>query len=275
MADSGGRVRIEQGVVFGSGGGRDLACDVYTPPDPEAAAPGVLLLHGGGWWRGERAAMRGYGIRLALAGFVCAASEYRLTGESAWPAQIHDVKAALRWMRARSGDLGIDPGRIAVQGSSAGAHLGLFAAGTPDAEDWEGAGGNPDESSRVAAVVGIYTPTVFHHEGPRPSGAVPAAALLGPAATAESARTASPIAWVDKSFPPTFLLHGSADRVVPPSASQRMYEALVAARVPVELHMYADQPHGFARQPAFLKGCAAEIASFFRRYLHTPSTDPQ
>ncbi len=267
MANDPGRVRIETDVVFSSGSGRELRCDVYTPPGRDGAAPGVLLLHGGGWRRGERGAMRGYGIRLARHGYVCVASEYRLTPEAPWPAQIHDVKAAIRWMRAQAGQLRVDPERMAIQGSSAGAHLALLAAGTPGLAEFEGDGGHAAEPTAVAAVVGIYTPTVFHHEGARPSGAVPAAALLGEAGSAEAARDASPLAWVHKAYPPTFLLHGSSDRVVPPSASLRMYEALVGAGVPVELHMYAEQPHGFARQPQFQRLCSAEIAGFLSRYL--------
>src|SRR5579884_3018970 len=94
MADD---VSVRDGVVFGTGGGRDLKCDIYAPPGPAMKAPAVLLLHGGGWRQGEPAMMRGYGLRLAAAGFVCVAPEYRLTGESPWPAQIHDVKAAIRW----------------------------------------------------------------------------------------------------------------------------------------------------------------------------------
>src|SRR5262249_59650303 len=105
-------VDVSNGVVYGSGGGRELRCDVYTPSGRTQPAPALLLLHGGGWRQGEPAMLSGYGERFGAAGFVCVAPEYRLTPESAWPAQIHDVKAAIRWVRANADKLGIDAGQI-------------------------------------------------------------------------------------------------------------------------------------------------------------------
>ncbi|MHB8575216.1 MAG: alpha/beta hydrolase fold domain-containing protein [Dehalococcoidia bacterium] len=260
-------VQVTEGRVFGSGGGRDLKCDVYTPPGLSAPAPGLLLVHGGGWRMGERAMMRDYGVRFAAAGFVCIAPEYRLTPESPWPAQIEDVKAAIRWTRAHNGELQIDDARIAALGSSAGAHLVLLAAGTPGLAGYAGSGGSETSDDTLAAVIAIFPPTVFHVGEQRTRGASPAKALMGDAEEAEAARLASPLTHVRPEFPPTLLLHGSADKVVPPSASIVMYEALVAAGVPVELHMYAEQPHGFARQPEFVDQVSAESAHFLRRYL--------
>src|SRR5262252_2297249 len=133
-----GRVTIEEGVVFGRGGDRELKCDVFTPPDMRRDRPSVLLIHGGGWFQGDRGQLRGYGIQLARHGFLCVACEYRLTGEARWPAQIHDVKAALRFMRANASSLGLDPERISVSGNSAGAHLSLMLAATPNVPTFEG-----------------------------------------------------------------------------------------------------------------------------------------
>jgi acetyl esterase/lipase len=259
-------VDVRDSVVYGSGGGRDLKCDIYTPAGRAGKAPGLLLVHGGGWRGGDRSMVRGYGERLAGEGFVCIAPEYRLTGESAWPAQIHDIKAAIRWVRAQSDELGIDADNIAILGRSAGAHLALLAGGTADLSDFDGEGGNASVSSAVSAVVAVFPPTVFYVGEERVHGGTPATALIGETATEEAARAAGPLTYVRPAFPPTFLLHGTADTVVPPSASMVMYEALVAARVPVELHMYAQQPHGFAGQPEFIDLCAAEVAHFLRRY---------
>ena len=112
-----GRVTVEENVVFATGGGRDLHCDVFLPPEAGTERTAILLVHGGGWLQGDRSQLRGYGILLARYGFVCVASEYRLSGEAVWPAQIHDVKAALRWVRANAEHYGIDPDRIAVSGN--------------------------------------------------------------------------------------------------------------------------------------------------------------
>jgi acetyl esterase/lipase len=211
--------------------------------------------------------MRGYGLRVGREGFVCVAAEYRLLGESPWPAAIHDVKAALRWMRAHASALGIDPERIAVQGNSAGAHLALLAAGTPGKPEFEGDGGNPGVPTALAAAIGIYAPTVFHFDGPRPSGAVPAVALLGENGSAAAAAEASPQSYASPSFPPTFLIHGSADRVVPPSSSQRMYELLREAGVAVDFHMLGQMPHGFANQPEWQRLLSREITAFLNRAM--------
>lgn len=262
------RVTVREGVVFGVGGGRELGADVYTPPGEVEGAPGVLLVHGGGWRGGDRSQLRGYGIMLGRRGYVCVASEYRLVGESAWPAQIHDVKAALRWMRAESAQLGIDPDKVAVEGNSAGAHLALFAAGTPDRPEWEGDGGNPDQSTKVSAVVAVYPPTAFWHGEPTPEGVSVRALSDDP--TSELAAGASPLTYVGPAYPPTLLIHGTADTIVPTAASLRMYEQLVDAGVPVDLHLYAEQPHAFDAAPDFGRLCAAEMLLFLDRYVRQP-----
>src|SRR4051812_10808328 len=262
---------MRKDVVFGTGGGQELRCDVYRPEGP-GPFPAVVLLHGGAWKMGDRSVMEGFGTRLAAHGFVGVASQYRLLPSSPWPAAIEDAKAAIRWTRASAASLGVDPERIAVLGRSAGGHLALLAAGTPDLPDLEGDGGHGDVSSAVAAVVGIFPPTTFS-VGARTRGATPATALLGDSPNEEGARLASPLAHVTPSFPPTFLLHGTGDRVVPPSASLVLYEALVASGVPVELHLYAEQPHGFAGRPDFLDLCSAEIAHFLGRALVTTGRD--
>ena len=259
------RVSTETGVVFGTGGGRELRCDIYTPPGELREAPGVILLHGGAWRTGDRSQLRGYGILLGRMGYVCVAPEYRLTPESPWPAQIHDVKAAIRWVRANAERLGIHPDRLAIEGNSAGAHLALLAAGTPGVDELEGDGGSPGVSTEVAAAIGIYTPTLFS-PGPRSPGAVPLMALTD-ASDEDVAAQASPVTHVSRDFPPTMLIHGTDDTTVPPKASLVMYEALVAAGVPVDLHMYADQPHAFDAAPAFGRQCAAEMDLFLSRYL--------
>ena len=264
------RVTIEEGVVFGTGGGRDLKCDVYTPPGRPAKAPAVLLLHGGAWQSGDRTQLRGYGILVGRKGYLCVCSEYRLTGEAFWPAQIHDVKAAIRWMRANSERLGIDPQRIAVEGNSAGAHLALMAAGTAGVAEFEGDGGNPDVSSAVAAAIGIYPPTDLRT--PRELSGV-RSGLMGGSDSPEARRAASPITYA-ASFPPTLLIHGAADQLVPPVQSLSMYEALEQAGVPVELHLYAEQPHAFDRERDFGRQCADIMTLFLSRYVRAPATSP-
>jgi acetyl esterase/lipase len=259
MAD---RVVIEEHVVFSrvlrEGPERELTCDIFRPPSDVANGAGILLLHGGAWQRGDRNQLRAYGIHLAREGFVCVTASYRLTGEAAWPAQMDDVHAALRYMHGNARALGIEPERIAAIGASAGGHLALLAA----------AGAFTDAAPiKLRAVVAFFPPTLLSPRDAIEEGAVPALALLGEHDTPEASEAASPLRYVSPKFPPTLLLHGNADELVPAKASMRMYEALLAARVPAELHMVADQPHAYVLQRDFHRLSVQIIALFLRRYL--------
>jgi len=255
-----GRVSVEENIAFGTGGDRDLHCDVFLPPEPGLARTAILLIHGGGWANGDRTQLRGYGILLARLGFVCIASEYRLSGEAIWPAQIHDVKAALRWVRANADVYGIDPEKITVSGNSAGAHLALMLAGLDDGR-LEGDGGNPGVSTKVAACVAIYPPTELRVAHPQDMVGL----LLGGKVTREIEDEASPMTYAAAHFPPTMLVHGNADEVVPVDASFAMYHALKAAGAAVELHVYDGVPHAFDAERDFGHQVADLIALFIDR----------
>ena len=262
-------IEIEEGVAFGRGNDRDLLCDIYTPRSG-ANDTGVLMFYGGGWSRGDRGSMREPALALAAQGFVTVAPEYRLTTESPWPAQLHDVKAAIRWMRASAGRLGIDPVKVTIEGHSAGGQLGLVAAGTPNVAELEGDGGNAGVSSAVAAIAAFYPPVLFHTGDDASTGSIPAAMLLGEAETAELAADASPINHVSPDFPPTFLLHGAADRLVPPASTALMFEALSEAEVPVEMHVYPGLGHAFVNLPTLLHELQAVTARFLERQVVEP-----
>jgi acetyl esterase/lipase len=263
-----GRVTVERDVVFGMGGGRELRCNVYRPPEPAKDMASVLLVHGGGWSQGDRTQLHGYGILLGRLGILCVASEYRLSGEAAWPAQIHDVKAALRWMRANAGALGIDPAKIAVSGNSAGGHLSLMLAGTPGVAEFEGEGGNPGQPTDVAACVAFYAPAILWTGGDLPEAT---AGLMGADRSEQRLRAASPITYARAGFPPTMLMHSNRDLLVPHEASLRMYRALDEAGVPVELHLFDNAPHGFDAAPDLGRQCAQLIAMFLERHVIAPA----
>jgi acetyl esterase/lipase len=265
-----GRVRVENDVVFGTGNGpsgsRDLKCNVYHPPQEGTNRPAVLLVHGGSWINGDRTQLHGYGILLGRLGYVCVSTEYRLAGESKWPAQLHDVKACLRWMRANAGRLGIDANKISVEGNSAGAHLSLMIAGTQNVAEFEGDGGNPGVPTDVAACIAIYAPTKLYGDDD-PHSPELLQFLFGKGAPVETAKKASPVDWASAKFPPTLLVTGNKDLIVPDASSFRMYQRLIAAGVSTELHVYADQPHAFDQQPPFGRQVAAIMALFLDRYV--------
>src|SRR4051794_16957752 len=161
-------IRLYLGVPSAATRGvRPLELDVYLPADGAGPVPVVVFLHGGGWQVGSRhSAGPGYrGARpgpfeaIAQAGIAVASLDYRLSGEAIWPAQLHDAKAAVRWLRARSAELGIDPERVAAWGESAGGHLAELLGLSGEDAALEGDVGITGTSSRVSAVVAWYAPS--------------------------------------------------------------------------------------------------------------------
>jgi acetyl esterase/lipase len=200
---------------------------------------------------------------MAERGYVCVTGEYRVMDEAPWPAPIQDVKAILRWMRASHERLGLDPAAIAIGGKSAGGHLALLAAGSQGVAAFDGTGEHADVSSEVAAVIGVaavsdmsewaYLPRLEPLFGSNPSAAV--------------VQAASPIAYANSAYPPTLLIHGTADATVPCAMTRRMSETLEHAGVPVDLHLYAGQDHFFDRDPLCSEAVANAMAFFLARYV--------
>jgi acetyl esterase/lipase len=265
------RVAIQEDVTFGAGDGRDLKCDVYTPPDNDGNSPAILLIHGGAWKFGDRKQLRGYGFLLGREGYVCVATEYRLSEEAQWPEPMYDIKAALRWMRANHKDLGIDPTRIAVSGNSSGGHLGLLAAATANDPSFEGEGGNAGAGTDVAAAISFYGITELTAQSAMLKGLV--REFLGNKTADTDYQAASPIHYARTSFPPTMLLQSSQDEMVPRQQSIKMYEALIDAGAPVELHMYDQVPHAFDQDPALAREGVRLILTFLNRYMPGPNDD--
>ncbi|MFI4975533.1 MAG: alpha/beta hydrolase [Caulobacterales bacterium] len=264
-----GDVNITRDRVYGAAGERPLKLDLYRPANDQRSTA-ILLLHGGGWSQGSKAMLAEHAGQLARDGFLAIVPEYRLTGEAIWPAQIHDVKRAIRWARAHAAELGFDEDRLALQGHSAGAHLALLAAGTADDPRLDPPEGDGGVSANVAAVAAVYPPVLFYLGEVRPSGANAARALPGADASEEAAALASPINHVSADFPPVMLLHGDADKVVPVSASRRFEEALRAAGGRSDMHIFNGLPHGFGNNPEFRPGMMVMISAFFRRTVDEP-----
>lgn len=262
----------EQDVVFAQAGGRDLRCDIYRPAGAGSPLPAAIMLHGGGWRRGSRASLQARAEELAQYGFVVVASEYRLTDEARWPAHIQDVKAALRWLRADAAARDVNPDQIALIGFSAGAQLALLAAGTPGVAAFSDTRAASATGEAVNAVVAFFPPTRFQAGSERAGGEAPAspAESLGPGITADEMRDASPLTHLSAQFPPTMLLHGTADEVVPPATSQELFGMLRALGVPADLRLYTGLRHEFVRMDGVLQLSMADVALFLRRTMIDP-----
>ncbi len=265
-------VVLSEGVMFARAGGRDLRCDIVRPAAVQGPLPAAIMLHGGGWRRGSPAALRPRAEELAAHGFLVMAAEYRLTGEARWPAHIQDAKAALRWLRGNAGAQGVHPDQIALIGFSAGAQLALLAAGTPGMPAFSGGSGVSPASEAVNAVVAFFPPTRFQAGVERVNGDVPAspASSLGDDLTEDELRQASPLTHVGPHFPPTMLLHGTADEVVPPATSIELFGILRTLGVPTDLRLYTGLRHEFVRMDGVMQVSMADVALFLRRTMVDP-----
>lgn len=252
--------------------------DLYVPGNQRGPVPVVCFIHGGGWRNGQKSTSTA--MPLITQGYAVAGLGYRLSDAAQFPAQIHDCKAAIRWLRAHAKSYGIDPNRIAVWGPSAGGHLSALLGTSGDVKELEGDLGTAGVSSRVQAVCDFYGPTDFllGDVGGRidnPEG--PVALLLGGPAPdrPELARQASPAHWISKDDPPFLIFQGGKDRTVPPVQSQSFAALLKKANVAAELVEFPDAEHG---GPDFKNAdTLAKIVAFFDRHLKSgaaPAKNP-
>ena len=186
--------------------------------------------------------------QLAERGYIAATVTYRLAPKYQFPAAIHDVKAAVRWLRAHANEYSINPDRIGVVGDSAGGHLAQFLGVTGDVSQFEGAGGNADHSSRVSCVVNYYGPSDFTKSYGKSVDAAEVLPLwLGGNDTQEHHKhiLASPLNWVTPAAAPTLLLHGTEDPYVAYEQAIWMRDRLQADDVEVKLVTLEGAGHGF------------------------------
>ena len=241
---------FESNVVYGVAGRppRPLCLDVYRRVDGATVRPGVLFVHGGSWAEGHRYAHIRRACLLAAEGWVTATMSYRLSGEARWPAQIVDVKCALRWMRAESHWLGLDPSRLAVAGSSAGGHLAAMAALSPGrfrGDDGGSATQHDSHSDEVSAAVLWYPVTDLNASK---AFRDPVFALIG-SRRRRRLGAASPVSNVLAGAPPILSMTGERDDLVPVSSVVRFHEELTRAGIRNQLHVYPDAGHAFNFHP--------------------------
>ena len=239
-------VVLERDLVYAKAGGRELRLDLYRPQTVEAPLPVIVSIHGGGWEAGSKE--QSPGTDLAAQGYAVAALEYRLSGEAAFPAQIEDCKAAVRWLRANAGKYNLNPNRMAAYGASAGGHLAVLLGTSSGMADLEGAESNLEYSSRVQAVVDLYGPTDFlamggsHNDADSPESRL----IGGPIQqNVDKVVRANPIVYIGRDDPPFLIVHGDSDEAVPLRQSQALLTALQAAGVDSSLRVMAEMGHGF------------------------------
>lgn len=266
--------RVVRGIVFSEVAGfRPLELDLHLPDDASGAPwPVVLELHGGGWMRGTRREfIPGFSDaetfdRITAAGFAVVAADYRLSGEARFPAQLDDVRSALRWLAGNAAAHGCDPGRIVLWGSSAGGTLAALAGLEPDASvrgvvDWFG----PSDLVAMEAHTrarGIDAPGESRED--RWIGGWVRDNL-------DLARAASPVQFVREGAPPFLIAHGAADDDVPPAQSRALHEAMARAGAPSDLHLEPGSAHCWrGSTPASVERLFDNAIEFARRVTGTP-----
>lgn len=245
-----------------------LQLNIAMPPDAKGALPAILCIHGGGFRAGTRDGYNDLCKRLAAHGYVAATVSYRLAPKYQFPAAVHDVKAAVRWLRANAKEYHIDPERIGVTGGSAGGHLAQFLGVTQGVKQFEGEGGNAEQSSNVKCVVNVYGPSDFTKSyGKSVDAAEVLPLFLGGNLETQWNRhiQASPLYWVTPEASPTLIIHGTEDKYVAYEQAQWMHDRLKAATVEVELLTLQGAGHGFKGEDA--KQADEALFKFFDDHL--------
>jgi acetyl esterase/lipase len=271
MSETEREVRFVADQVYSLAGGSARLADLYIPDATIGTCPVVIWLHGGGWRFGDRRLAPDLRTFAQRSGLAVVSIDYRLSDEVKFPAQVEDVKTAVRWVRSVAGTFGLDGGHIGLWGSSAGGHLAACAALSQ--EDGFLSAEHSEFSSAVQAVVDGYGPTNFGRidadratmpatgtdaESVAIGHVLPAAdpdsfesRLLGtPVSTSpREVELADPVHYVRGGCPPLLILHGKADALIPCQQSQYLFDALSDAGNDATLVLFENLKHGFFNNP--------------------------
>ncbi len=241
-------VIAEKNVVYKSLN-RKLHLDIFHPKDGNKY-PAVLLIHGGGWSSGDKSLLVPMAEKLSSYGYVTASIEYRLSPEAKYPAAVYDIKAAIRWLRAKAGIYNIDTSKIAVLGCSAGGHLAALVGTTNGMRKFEDKIGNAEHSSNVQAIVDIDG--VLDFTDPNESGKdkEPLKPSAGKKWLGYSYKQnpkiwveASSLTYAGKNTPPIAFVNSSLARFH--AGRDKMIEVLKKYNIYYEVHTIPDTPHPF------------------------------
>ena len=260
----------QKDIVYAKVDAIELKVDLYLPDAPQPSPRLIVWVHGGAWRGGSKNDVPI--VDLLDSGFAIASVDYRLSPMAKFPAQIHDIKAAIRFLRARQDKFRYDASRIAIAGSSAGGHLAALVGVSGGNAELEGkVGEHLGQSSAVQAIVSFYgmsnLTTILDQSTPHGLKVrVPALELLlggQPSDKQDLARLASPVFHVDANDPPLLLLHGDQDPQAPINQSHELQGRYEAAQAPCRLVVIHGGKHGGAE---FYDG---QRISLVREFLHS------
>ena len=257
-------------IVYAKAGGVDLRLDLARPASGSGPFPAVVVIHGGGWRGGSKGSNRALLAEFAKRGYVAISPQYRFCPKETFPAQVHDVKAAVRWLRSRKDEYKVDADHVGAVGFSAGGHLSLMLGVTGPEDGLEGDAPAGSPGTRVQAVVNYF--------GPADLGAadIPDASkplvkdFVGNAPDAMA--KASPITYIGPGDAPILTFQGTKDPLVPFSQAERLTEAMAKAGVAGRTELLLGAGHGWSGKD--LDHTMEGTYAFFDRYLK-PAARPK
>jgi acetyl esterase/lipase len=259
----------DKDVTYGKGADQDLHLDLARPEKADGPLPCVVFIHGGAWAAGNKSAHTEQVFDLARRGYVAATLQYRFCPKYLFPAQVEDVKCAIRYLRAHSKQYGIDPRRFGAVGFSAGAHLAMMLGTMGKDDGLEGDGGWPDQPSQVQAVVSFVGPTDLTATNLSPVSKSLLKHFMGGTLDEKPAehQKASPLTYVSPGDAAMLLFLGTKDPLIPHDQGYKMTDALTAAGVPGRLELLFGAGHGWG--PPDRERTVEETYRFLDRYLKT------
>jgi acetyl esterase/lipase len=273
--DSTETVRQHLGIPYAHYGDRTVHLDLFQPADDsETPRPALLVVHGGGWLKGDKTRFHPLAKALAARGYVTAAMEYRLGGEAKFPAAIHDCHAAVRWLRAHADDYGIDRRRIGAVGGSAGGHLVGLLAATAGVPALHGDGGSRDATSAIQAAIVMAGPLELatgpvadkSRKQPEQSNSNK---WLGKTVdeAPELYRLASATSHLSAGTPPIMFLVGEMDD---PPRNRAARQTLRGFEVPTGITVFKDGPHGCWNRSPWFEPMVDDMDQFFGAVFAMP-----
>lgn len=255
-------IQVIKNIEYKSIEGKSLQLDICKSKDTNTTAPLLVFLHGGGWRKGDRTDMMPFLVDFAGRGYVTATVSYRF---GPYPQCVEDISDAVTWFYNHGDEYGYDPDRIALVGGSAGAHLAMMAA-----YGWKSKTMNSDSnenSHHIKAVVNIFGPvdltTDFAKHHPT------AVSFIGKSyeEAPEVYKEASPLQYVDKDSPPTMIIQGTSDELVPNSQADQLKEKLDSLGVPCVDYRFPLWPHAMILVQRVYDYSLPKMNDFFEKYL--------
>lgn len=249
---------------------RELKLDVFSPREKSnKKRTAILFIHGGGWRSGNKAMHYPLLQQLAALGYVCITPEYRLSTEALYPAAIHDIKSAIRWVRKNAVTYNIDVNRIAVSGHSAGGELAAFMGATNEMKQFEGEGCYKNVSGKVNAVIDLDGTLAFIHpesgEGDDSKRISAATHWFGYSKTEnpELWKQAAPLTHVGKHTPPTQFINSGVARMH--AGREDFVAVLKQHKIYSETRTLEGSPHSFLLFNPWFDTTVVYMDKFLRR----------